>query len=93
MIKLARASDGRLIIISNKKFPADVSRVEYYREQRLLMLTYKDNDHSESDLMPCEINSEFDQIIRQSADVLIIAMASKGKPPLGYETSLVQIGF
>ena len=91
MIKLAKASDGRLIILSNEDFPADVSRVEYYRDQRLIMLNYKNND-DEAELMPCEVPAEIDQIIRQSPEVLIIAMANKGAPPRGYEASLVQIG-
>ncbi|MEM7618722.1 MAG: hypothetical protein AAF244_05010 [Pseudomonadota bacterium] len=92
MIKLARATDGRLIILSNQDFPAEISRVEYYRDQRLIMLNYKDNEAEDADLMPCEVNSEFDEIIRQSPEVLIIAMAKDGCPPMGYETPLVQVG-
>jgi len=91
MIKLAQASDGRLIILSNQTFPADVSRVEYYRDQRLMMLNFKNCD-DEAELMPCEITPEVDEIIRQSPEVLIISVAYKGVPPRGYEASLIQIG-
>jgi len=92
LIKLARASDGRLIILSNQKFPNDISRVDYYRDQRLIMFTYKDNEDEDATLMPCEITPEVDQIIRQSPEVLVIAMAAKGGTPYGYEAPLIQIG-
>lgn len=91
MIRLARATDGRLIILSSEQFPADVSRVEYYRDLKLIMLNYGQGDE-ESELMPCEITAEVDHIIRQSPEVLVIAMAEKGSQPRGYEATLVQIG-
>ncbi len=91
MIKLAQSKDGRLIIMSNQPFESDVSRVEYYRDQRLMMLSFQ-HDEDACDLMPCEITAEVDEIIRKSPDILVIAMAGKGVPPYGYEAPLVQIG-
>ncbi len=91
MIKLAQSKDGRLIIMSNQPFQSNVSRVEYYRDQKLMMLSFQ-HDENASDLMPCEISAEVDEIIRQSPDILVIAMAGKDTPPYGYEAPLIQIG-
>jgi hypothetical protein len=91
VIQLARNKEGKLIILSNQPFPADVRRVEYYREQRVMMLTYKDPNH-EGDLMPCEISEETDRIIRNSPGIMVIAMAGGDEAPYGYEAPLVQIG-
>ena len=91
MIQLAQSSDGRLIIASNQPFPADVKRVEYYREQKLFMLAF-DDDEKSSDLMPCEVSDDIAKIIHASPDVVIMAMKEEGSEPYGYIVPLVQIG-
>ncbi|MEM6812459.1 MAG: hypothetical protein AAF549_08335 [Pseudomonadota bacterium] len=90
MIKLAQSSDGRLIIVSNRPFPADIERVEYYRDQKYFMFTYEGQD--EDELMPCEIDENVDKIVRHSPDVVVVAMSEDGREPYGYEAPLVQIG-
>lgn len=91
MIQLAQSSDGRLIIASNQPFPADVERVEYYREQKLFMLVFEGSE-GESDLMPCEVNDDVAKIVHASPDVVIMAMNEEGIEPYGYIAPLVQIG-
>lgn len=91
MIRLAQSTDGRLVLASNQPFPADVARVEYYREQRLFMLVY-DNEDKDSDLMPCEIGEKEADIVKSSPDIMVIAMSKQGEEPLGYNVPLVQIG-
>ncbi|MEM9470266.1 MAG: hypothetical protein AAF988_08905 [Pseudomonadota bacterium] len=89
MIRLAQRSDGRLIIVSNRPFPADIERVDYYRDQRLFMFTYEGVE--EDELLPCEIDDDVDEIVRHSPDVVVVAMCD-GEKPYGYDAPLVQIG-
>lgn len=91
MIQLAQSGDGRLIIASNQRFPADVQRVEYYRDQKLFMLVFEGHT-GESDLMPCEVSDDIAIIVKNSPDVIIIAMKEDGVEPYGYIAPLVQIG-
>ncbi|NCO03581.1 MAG: hypothetical protein GW903_05265 [Alphaproteobacteria bacterium] len=91
MIQLAQNKDGRLIIASNQKFPSEVRRVEYYRDMKLFILVYENEDHG-SDLMPCEISEETAVKVIRSPDIIVIAMAEKGREPYGYQVPLVQIG-
>ncbi len=92
MIELGQLKDGRLILASNQPFPADVMRVEYYREQRLFMLVYENGADRADDLMPCEIAPGMAHKIESSADVMVVAMAENGQEPYGYQVPLVQVG-
>lgn len=91
MIHLAQNEDGRLVIASNEKFPSEVRRVEYYRDMKLFVLVYSEEEHG-SDLMPCEVSEETAVKVAKSPDVVIVVMANKEKEPYGYQVPLVQIG-
>ena len=88
---LGELPDGDLAIVSDQKLPADVKRVEYYREQRLFMLVYDLPDH-EGELMHYELRSDVaDKVQRRSSMVVIEPDYSTGKAT-GYYTSLIQVG-
>ena len=91
MIRLAQATDGRLIIGSNQQFPGFVKHVEYYKDQRLFSLVF-DTEDEESSLMPCELCPRTAAIVHASPNIMIIAMAEAGEEPYGYMVPLVQIG-
>lgn len=91
MIRLGQAMDGRLVLGSSERFPADIKHVEYYKEQRLFSLVY-DTDDEQSDLMPCEINEKTAAIVQSSPNIMVIAMAEAGSEPYGYTVPLIQIG-
>lgn len=92
MIELGQLKDGRLILASNQPFPADVMRVEYYRDPRLFILVYENGADRPDDLMPCEIAAEMAHKIESSADVMVVAMAENGQEPYGYQVPLIQVG-
>ena len=95
MIRLGQSVDGRLVMASNQEMPADIARVEYYRDLRLFMLVYEgqdENGEEKSDLMPCEMSKEVAQIIHNSPDIIVVAMNQAGREPFGYIAPLVQIG-
>ena len=91
MIQLGRLKDGRLLIASNQELPADILRVEYYREQRLFSLVYE-NDAEDGELMPIEIPCEISDIIKNSPNIMVVALANGKTEPYGYQVPLVQIG-
>ncbi len=93
MIQLARSGDGRPVIVSNQPFPSHVQRVEYYRDLKLCMLVFEDDENGErSDLMPCEIADHSAQLIHQSPDAIIIEKKDGYNKPFGYIAPLIQIG-
>ena len=91
MIRLGQNEDQRLIIASDETLPSDLKRVEYYREQKLFMFVYED-ENEEDQLMPCEMDDKIANIIKASPDVIIVAMAQEGEEPYAYTAPLVQVG-
>lgn len=91
MIRLARLEDGRLALTSNRPFPADILRVEYYREQRLFLLVYE-TEEAGSDLMPCEIRPETADLVQSSPDIQVIMLPENEQGPYGYTVPLIQVG-
>jgi len=88
---LGELPDGDLVIVSDMSLPADIKRVEYYRDQRLFMLVYDIPNH-EGDLMHYELKSDVaDKVQRRSSMIVIEPDKSTGKPS-GYYTSLIQVG-
>jgi len=91
MIRLGKATDGRLVLGSNEEFPGDIKYVEYYREQRLFNLVF-DTPEEQSSLMPCELDTGTADIVQSSPNIMVIAIAGNGGNPYGYMVPLVQIG-
>jgi hypothetical protein len=90
MIQLAQAKNGNLVLASDEEFPSDIARVEYYRDLKLFMLAFENENH-ENRLMPREISDDIASIVKKSPDI-IVAIKVEGVEPYGYITPLVQIG-
>lgn len=90
MIRLGKTDTGKLLMGCNHPLPADIERVEYYRDQKLFVLKYENIE--EDDLMPYEMSPEVAEIIKSSPDIIIIAMAQPDEEPYEYIVPLVQIG-
>lgn len=89
-VELGKLPDGNLVVVADSAFRKDVVRVEYYRDQRLMMLVYDDPDH-EGDLMDHELTEDAARHAEGSPSVLIVT-AEPGKELLGYPVPLVQVG-
>lgn len=91
MIQLIQSRDGRLVIANNSAFQGMIERVEYFRDLRLLMLSYGDNE-DENELMTCEIESHVAPLIQNTSDIIILELKKEAQKQKGYLAPLVQIG-
>lgn len=88
-VELGLMQDGDLALVSDEKFPADIKRVEYYRDQKLLMLVYEE-ESLDSELMHYELKDAVAQKVEKKSTLMIIEPSEDGKPT-GYYASLIQI--
>ncbi len=89
-IELGQMADGSIMIMADADFSYDVRRVEYYRDQRLVMLIYDEPGH-EGELMHHELNDRANALMEASGSILIINQ-SPDRKLYGYDVPLVQVG-
>jgi hypothetical protein len=90
-VNLGQLPDGDLVIVSDQTLPCDVKRVEYYRDQKLFMLVYANDDH-EGDLMHYELADDVARKVERKTALMIIEPDKISGEPMGYYTSLIQVG-
>lgn len=89
-VELGQLADGSLVVASDADFPNNVRRIEYHRDQRLMMLIYDDPTH-DGELMQHELPESTADIVEAAATVLIVS----GRPEEAlhaYDVPLIQIG-
>lgn len=89
-IELGKLPNGNMVIVGDSVFPCEVARVEYYREQRLIMLVYEGDDNLD-DLMHYELNDDSRETIEKSPNAVIIS-APPGGEMFGYDVPIIQVG-
>ncbi|MFA7277100.1 MAG: hypothetical protein WC043_09910 [Pseudobdellovibrionaceae bacterium] len=90
-IEIGQLPDGDLALVSGDSFPAEIKRVEYYREQKLFMLIYDIPDH-EGDLMDFELRDDVADKVQRCGSMVIVQPDMATGRPVGYYTSVIQIG-
>ena len=90
-IELGILRDGRVTMMSDRPLPDVVRRVEYYRDQRVFQLVYKDSDSNEDLLMEHEVPENLAAPVEKCPNILIFT-AFPGQEPLGYKVPLVKVG-
>lgn len=90
-VELGKLADGGLVVMCDAPFPHEIRRIEYYRDQRLMMLVYADSEH-EGDLMHYELSGVAAQSVETSPSVLVVDHAPDRKL-YGYDVPLIQVGF
>ena len=88
---LGELPDGDLAIVSDVELPADIKRIEYYRDQRLFMLVYDLPDH-EGDLMHYELRAEVAAKVQRRSSLVVIEPDKVTGKASGYYASLIQVG-
>ena len=90
-IELGQLQNGALVILSDPPFGRAICRVEYYRDQQLMMLVYDDPEH-EGDLMHYELSAQAVAKVETCPSVMIVSQTPE-KALHGYDVPLIQIGF
>ncbi len=90
-IELGQLPDGDLALVCGTALRANVKRVEYYRDQRLLMLVY-DIPDDEGDLMHYELRDEIAAKVQRRGSLVVIEPDKSTGKPMGYYASLIQVG-
>lgn len=91
-IELRALKNGNVALMSDRQFDGEVKRVEFYREQKLLMLVYKD-DTREGDLLHYELDEAAVKKVEHASNVLIYTEGEAHKDPIAYYAFLVQVGY
>lgn len=89
-IELSKLQDDRILLMSDRPMPDVVKRIEYYREQRLFMVVWHDDD-MEDLLMHHEIPIDFEMAIEKAPNILVYALYPDSEP-LGYKAPLIKVG-
>ena len=93
-VELGILHDGDVMLVSDTPLPDIVCRVEYYRDQRLFMLVYdEENEYGEheDELMHFEIPERMTAPVEGTPNILIYSLFPN-REPLGYRVPLVQVG-
>ena len=88
-IELGILKDGGVVLVCDAPLPNVVQRIEYYRDQRLLMLVYRNED--EGQLMDYEIPEDMAMPIEKSPNVIVYTLF-KSHDPVGYKVPLIKVG-
>lgn len=89
-IELGILSDGNVMLVSDRPLRDLVRRVEYYKDQKLLMLVYN-NKEFDSELMDYEIPEELRPSVERTPNIMIYSLFPDHEP-IGYKVPLVQVG-
>ena len=89
-LQLGQMPEGDLVIASADKLPFDVRRVEYYRDQKLFMLVYEDENH-EGELVHYELTDANAKKLNSKSNIIIVEPDENGSST-GYYASLIQVG-
>ena len=89
-IELSILKDGGVLMVSDRPMPDMVKRVEFYRDQSLMMLVYQDKE-LESDLMHYEIPQNIVPSVEKSPDVIVYILFDDHEP-IGYKVPLIKVG-
>lgn len=93
-MEISVLNDGGLMMVCDKPLPSIVKRIEYYREQRMFMLIYYDNNKnlvSLDELLECEIADDMTHHVEQSPNMIIYSLFPDHEP-IGYKAPLVKVG-
>lgn len=89
-MELGILHDGSVMMVSDMPLPDLVQRIEYYREQRLFMLVYNDEENHPEELMHYEIPEDMSSPVENTPNILIYSLFPDHEP-IGYKVPLVQV--
>ncbi len=87
-IDLVISQSGAVMIASNEPFVDEVSRVEYHRDNKLIILVF---DNGEDKLMDVEIHEDLLNSMEDITSIFVVYM-QENKPHDGFEVPFIKIG-
>lgn len=90
-IELGLLHDGGVMLVSDTPLPDIICRVEYYRDQRLFMLVYNNEEEPSDELMHFEIPENMTKPVESTPNIMIYSLFPDHEP-IGYKVPLVQVG-
>ncbi|MEM7650522.1 MAG: hypothetical protein AAF204_00375 [Pseudomonadota bacterium] len=89
-VELTVLKDGGILLVNDEGYPDDIKRVEYYREQKLFMLVYNDQE-IEDELMHYEIPEHMAHPVEKSPNIIICSY-DQNNAPMAYKAPLIKVG-
>ena len=89
-VEFGKFGDGGMAIVTDAFFEHRIRRVEYYRDQRLILLVYDQEPELQGELMHYELSDAAVKLAEASDNVTII-MSSPDRKVYGYDVSLVKV--
>jgi len=90
-IQMGHLPEGDLVLVCDRELPSEVKRVEYFRDQKLLMLVYASGE-PEDELMHYELPADYAHRVEAKSSLVIVEPDMVSGQQRGYYTSLIQVG-
>ena len=89
-VELTVLKDGGVLLVNNEGYPSDIKRVEYYRDQRLFMLVYSD-ENIDDELMHYEVPNYMNEPVEKSPNIIVCSY-DQNRDPYAYKAPLIKVG-
>ncbi len=89
-IELGLLHDGNVMLVSDTPLPDILRRVEYYREQRIFMLVYNQEENGE-EMMQYELPQDMTKQVESASNIMVYSLFPDHEP-IGYKAPLIQVG-
>lgn len=91
-VKLVVTESGRVLFTSDEPFPAEVQRIEFYADTRLVVLVCDTPQDEEGELLPTEIADELIPALESTATAMVAEIDDKENFVQGYEVPIIRVG-
>jgi hypothetical protein len=83
--------DGGMMLVTNRTLPKPLKRVEFYRDMKLFKLVYDDGS-DDGDLIEYEVTDAAAEMVKHSAQNILVVNAENPQDPEGFDVPLIQVG-
>lgn len=89
-VEMTVLNNGVVMLVADRPMPDMVRRVEYYRDQKVFMLVY-DDEEIDSEMMHYEVPIDYAMAVEKTPNILIYANYPD-TGPIGYKAPLIKVG-
>lgn len=91
-IKLVVTDSGRVLFTNDQPFPAEVQRVEFYADTKLVVLVCDTGEDDEGELLPTEVADELIPALESTATAMVAEVDDNDKYVEGFEVPIIRVG-